>query len=150
MLRRLMAIPQIGVAPLMPTISGKTREFCVASASVLDMPRVRVSLRLCHVWCVGGRAVCGSVRHSSVCQEVTCRSCCEGKHERSNRWRLMTVVVGLVLAVPVLVVVTGLQEPDPTGLFGWTVALARRGSRRRRERFHVRAALAPDSFGGHR
>ena len=62
MLRRLMAIPQIGVAPLMPTISGKTREFCVASASVLDMPRVRVSLRLCHVWCVDGRAVCGSVR----------------------------------------------------------------------------------------
>jgi hypothetical protein len=61
-LRRLMAIPQIGVAPLMPTISGKTREFCVASASVLDMPRARVSLRLCHVWCVGGRAVCGSVR----------------------------------------------------------------------------------------
>jgi hypothetical protein len=51
-----MAIPQIGVEPLMPTISGKTHEFCVAAASVLDMPRVRVSLRLCHVWCVGGRA----------------------------------------------------------------------------------------------
>jgi hypothetical protein len=123
-----VAIPQIGVEPLMPTIAGKTHEFCVASASVLDRPRVRVSLTLCQVWRVGGWAVCGSVRHSSVCQEVTCRSCCEGKHERSNRWRFMTAVVGLALAVPVLVVVTGFQEPDPTGLFGWTVARARRGS----------------------
>jgi hypothetical protein len=149
-LRRLMAIPQIGVEPLMPTISGKTHEFCVAAASVLDMPRVRVSLRFCHVWCVGGRAVCGSVQHSSVCQEVTCRSCCEGKHERRSRWRLMTAVVGLVLAVPVLVVATGLQEPDSPRLFGWTVARARRGSPRHCEFRHVRAALAPDSFGGHR
>jgi hypothetical protein len=149
-LRRLMAIPQIGVEPLMPTISGKTREFCVASASVLDMPGVRVSLRLCHVWRVDGRAVCGSVRHSSSCQEVTCRSCLRSKHERSNRWRLMTAVVGLALAVPVLVVATGLQEPDSPRLFGWTVALTRRGVPGRRERFYVRAALALDSFGGHR
>jgi hypothetical protein len=103
-LRRLVAIPQIGVEPPMPTTSGKTREFFVASASVLDRPRVRVSLRLCHVWRVGGRAVCGSVRHSSSCQEVTYRSCCEGKHECSNRWRLTTAVLGLALAVPVLVV----------------------------------------------
>jgi hypothetical protein len=52
-LRRLVAIPQIGVEPLMPTIAGKTHEFYVASASALDRPRVRVSLRVCQVWRVG-------------------------------------------------------------------------------------------------
>ena len=86
------------------------------------------------------------------CQEVTyhfSRLLLKGKHERSNRWRLMTTVIGLAVAVAVLVV-TAPQEPDPTGLFGWTVALTRRGVPGRRERFHIRAALAPDSFGGHR
>jgi hypothetical protein len=32
------------------------------------------------------------------------------------------------LAVPVLVVTTGFQQPDSTGLFGSTFALARRGN----------------------
>jgi hypothetical protein len=43
----------------------KTHELYVASASVLDMPRVRVSLRVCQVWRVGRRGLYGSVSHSS-------------------------------------------------------------------------------------
>jgi hypothetical protein len=34
-----------------------------------------------------------------------------GKHERSDRWRLTTAVLGLALAVPVLVVATGFDKP---------------------------------------
>jgi hypothetical protein len=34
-----------------------------------------------------------------------------GKHERSNRWRLTTAVLGLALAVAVLVVATGFHKP---------------------------------------
>jgi hypothetical protein len=44
----------------------------------------------------------------------------KGKHEQSNRWRVTTAVLGLALAVPVLVVLTGFQEPDSTHLFGST------------------------------
>jgi hypothetical protein len=44
--------------------SQETHEFYAASASVLDMPRVWGSLRLCQVWRVGRGALCGSVRHS--------------------------------------------------------------------------------------
>jgi hypothetical protein len=51
---------------------------------------------------------------------VTYRSYCEGKHERSNRWRL-TTSSGLALAVLVLVVTTGFPEPDSTCLFGSTL-----------------------------
>jgi hypothetical protein len=51
--------------------SWKTHEFCVASASVLDMPRLWGSLRLCRVSC-GGRWVALRLRRRlSICQEVT-------------------------------------------------------------------------------
>jgi hypothetical protein len=48
----------------------QTHKFYVASASVLDVPCVRISLRLCEVWPVGRRALCGFVRESSIWQEV--------------------------------------------------------------------------------
>jgi hypothetical protein len=97
---------------------------------------------------------CGHVRFVSArpdCQEVAQHSCCEGKHERSNRWRLTTAVLGLALAAPVLALATGFREAR----FSAPVRLDRNPCTPGKSPdivslFHVRAALAPDSFGGHR
>jgi hypothetical protein len=122
-----------------------THEFYVASASVLDMPRVRVSLRLCQVWRVGRRAVYGPVRDSFHLSggdlPLLLRSeYCEGKYERSNRWCCTTAVLGLALAVPVLVVATRI----PGARFHRPVRLdmdpCTPGTPGRREPAHVRAA----------
>jgi hypothetical protein len=58
--------------------------------------------------------------HSSICREVTYRSCREGKHERSNHWCLTTAVLGPGLALLMLVVATEFQEPDSPHLFSST------------------------------
>jgi hypothetical protein len=71
----------------------KTHEFYVTSASVLDMPRLGVPLRLCRVSYVGRWVALRLRRRLSICQEVTCHFTARGKHERRNRWCLMTAVL---------------------------------------------------------
>ncbi len=87
------------------------REFYVASVSVLVMPRLWGSLRLCWVSCVGRVGNLRLRRRLSICQEVTYSFTTRAKHERRNRWRLTTAVFDLALAVPVLMVATGFQKP---------------------------------------
>jgi hypothetical protein len=82
-LRGDVAIPQRRTSSETDNLQ-ETHEFYVASASALDMPRVRVSLRSCEVWRVGRRAASGSVRHSSHLSGGDALLLLQSKHERSN------------------------------------------------------------------
>jgi hypothetical protein len=120
--------------------SRETPDFYVASASVLGVPRIRVSLRLCEVWPerqMGTLRLRKAFIHLSGGVSLLLRS----KHERSNRWCLTTAVLSPALAVPVLVVATGFQDRDSTGLFGSTLTLTRRESAGVCDRSHVGATL---------